>query len=156
MFFTIPAHINLGMSSKLGTLDEVDLKILEILKKDGRKPFVDIGKALGLSEGAVRRRVKLMQEKGVIERFTIELSKDFVVNAISFIYFEKGERSKDTLQKIAEMENVETIYELTGRIDAVALISAKNISELNKCIDEIRRLEGVKATETAVILRVIR
>ncbi|MEM3820087.1 MAG: Lrp/AsnC family transcriptional regulator, partial [Nitrososphaerota archaeon] len=101
-----------------GTLDEIDVKILEILKKDGRKPFVDIGKALGLSEGAVRRRVKLMQEKGIIKRFTIELSKDFIVNAISFIYFEKGERSKDTLQKIAEMENIETVYELTGRIDA--------------------------------------
>ncbi|MEM3820066.1 MAG: Lrp/AsnC ligand binding domain-containing protein, partial [Nitrososphaerota archaeon] len=85
-----------------------------------------------------------------------ELSKDFIVNAISFIYFEKGERSKDTLQKIAEMENIETVYELTGRIDAVALISSRNISELNRCIDEIRKLEGVKATETAVILRVIR
>ncbi|MEM1584674.1 MAG: Lrp/AsnC family transcriptional regulator [Nitrososphaerota archaeon] len=144
------------MSSMWGTLDEIDVKILEILKKDGRKPFVDIGKALGLSEGAVRRRVKLMQEKGIIKRFTIELSKDFIVNAISFIYFEKGERSKDTLQKIAEMENIETVYELTGRIDAVALISARNISELNRCIDEIRKLEGVKATETAVILRVIR
>ncbi|MEM4536317.1 MAG: Lrp/AsnC ligand binding domain-containing protein [Nitrososphaerota archaeon] len=57
---------------------------------------------------------------------------------------------------MAEMENIETVYELTGRIDAVALISARNISELNRCIDEIRKLEGVKATETAVILRVIR
>ncbi len=156
MFFTLPLHVSFGMSSMWGTLDEIDVKILEILKKDGRKPFVDIGKALGLSEGAVRRRVKLMQEKGIIKRFTIELSKDFIVNAISFIYFEKGERSKDTLQKIAEMENIETVYELTGRIDAVALISARNISELNRCIDEIRKLEGVKATETAVILRVIR
>ncbi len=156
MFFTLPLHVSFGMSSMWGTLDEIDVKIIEILKKDGRKPFVDIGKALGLSEGAVRRRVKLMQEKGIIKRFTIELSKDFIVNAISFIYFEKGERSKDTLQKIAEMENIETVYELTGRIDAVALISARNISELNRCIDEIRKLEGVKATETAVILRVIR
>jgi len=144
------------MPSKWGALDEVDLKILEILKKDGRRPFVEIGRALGLSEGAVRRRVKLMLEEGIIKKFTVELGRDFVVNAVSFIYFEKGERSKDTLQKIAEMENVETVYELTGRIDALALISARSISELNKCIDEIRKLEGVKATETAVILRVIR
>lgn len=144
------------MSSRWEALDDVDVKILEILKKDGRKPFVEIGKALGLSEGAVRRRVKLMQERGIIKRFTVELSKDFIVNAISFIYFEKGEHSRDLLQKIAEMENVETVYELTGRIDAVALISARSISELNKCIDDIRKFEGIRATETAVILRTIR
>lgn len=144
------------MLSKWRTLDSTDLKILEMLKKDGRKPFVEIGKALGLSEGAVRRRVKLMQDKGVIKRFTVEVDTDFVVNAISFIYFEKGENTRELPQKIAEIESVETVYELTGRIDAVALISAKNISELNRCIDEIRRLEGVNATETAVILRTLK
>ncbi|MCF8884710.1 MAG: Lrp/AsnC family transcriptional regulator [Nitrososphaerota archaeon] len=144
------------MSSKWETLDEVDLKILEILKRDGRKSFVEIGKMLGLSEGAVRRRVKLMQEKGIIRRFTVEIAMDAVVNAVSFIFFEKSEHSRELLQRIAEIDSVEKVYELTGRIDAIALISARNISELNRCIDEIRRLEGVKATETAVILRVVK
>lgn len=144
------------MTSKWASLDSVDLKILEILKKDGRKPFVEIGKALGLSEGAVRRRVKVMQEKGIIKRFTVELDKEMAVNALSFIFFEKGEHARDLPKKIAEIESVETVYELTGRIDAVAVISARSISELNRCIDEIRRLEGVSATETAVILRTIK
>ncbi|MCS7125770.1 MAG: Lrp/AsnC ligand binding domain-containing protein [Aigarchaeota archaeon] len=97
-----------------------------------------------------------MQEKGIIKKFTVEINKDFVVNAISFIFFEKSGHTRDIPQKIAEIESVDTVYELTGRIDAVALISAKNISELNKCIDEIRRIEGVSATETAVILRRIK
>ncbi|MEM1742384.1 MAG: Lrp/AsnC family transcriptional regulator, partial [Nitrososphaerota archaeon] len=118
--------------------------------------FVEIGKMLGLSEGAVRRRAKLMQEKGIIRRFTVEIAMDAVVNAVSFIFFEKSEHSRELLQRIAEIDSVEKVYELTGRIDAIALISARNISELNRCIDEIRRLEGVKATETAVILRVVK
>lgn len=144
------------MVSVWETLDEIDLKILEILKKDGRKPFVEIGKELGLSEGAVRRRVRILQERGIIKRFTIELNREYVINAVSFISFNKGEHSKGLVEKIAQIDAVESVYELTGRFDAMALISAKNISELNRCVDDIRRLEGVKTTETAVILRMVR
>jgi len=137
-------------------LDEIDLKILEILKKDGRKPFVEIGKELGLSEGAVRRRIRLLQERGVIKRFTVELSKDYVINAVTFISFEKGNLVKDLVDRIASLPSIESVYELTGRFDAMVMISAKNISDLNRCVDEIRRLDGVRDTETAVILRVVK
>jgi len=137
-------------------LDEIDLKILEILKKDGRKPFVEIGKELGLSEGAVRRRIRLLQERGVIKRFTVELSKDYVINAVTFISFEKGNLVKDLVDRLASLPSIESVYELTGRFDAMVMISAKNISDLNRCVDEIRRLDGVRDTETAVILRVVK
>ena len=137
-------------------MDEIDLKILEILKKDGRKPFVEIGKELGLSEGAVRRRIRLLQERGVIKRFTVELSKDYVINAVTFISFEKGNLVKDLVDRIASLPSIESVYELTGRFDAMVMISAKNISDLNRCVDEIRRLDGVRDTETAVILRVVK
>ncbi len=137
-------------------MDEIDLKILEILKKDGRKPFVEIGKELGLSEGAVRRRIRLLQERGVIKRFTVELSKDYVINAVTFISFEKGNLVKDLVDRLASLPSIESVYELTGRFDAMVMISAKNISDLNRCVDEIRRLDGVRDTETAVILRVVK
>lgn len=137
-------------------LDEIDIKIIEILKKDGRKPFVEIGKELGLSEGAVRRRIRILQEKGVIKRFTVELSKDYVINAVTFISFEKGDMARELVEKISNIPSVESVYELTGRFDAMVMISAKNISDLNRCVDEIRGLEGVRGTETAVILRVVK
>lgn len=137
-------------------MDEIDLKILEILKKDGRKPFVEIGKELGLSEGAVRRRIRILQERGVIKRFTVELSKDYVINAVTFISFEKGNLVKDLVDRLASLPSIESVYELTGRFDAMVMISAKNISDLNRCVDEIRRLDGVRDTETAVILRVVK
>jgi len=144
------------MAMSWDMLDDIDLKILEILKKDGRKPFVEIGKELGLSEGAVRRRIKILQEKGVIKRFTVELSRDYVINAITFISFDKGDMVKELVEKISSIPAVESVYELTGRYDAMAIISARSVSELNRCVDEIRKLEGVKTTETSVILRVVK
>ena len=54
-------------------LDSVDEKIVRILQTDSRRPFVEIAAEIGLSESAVRRRVKNMAKTGVITQFTIEL-----------------------------------------------------------------------------------
>ena len=136
-------------------LDEIDHKIIEILRRDGRKPFIEIGRSIGLSEGAVRRRVKLLQERGIIKRFTIEVDKGYGVRAVTFLQFEPSLPPKRIVDEIAKIAGVETIYELTGRFDALAILSAPSIIELNERIDKIRNIEGVKNTETAVILRVI-
>ena len=54
-------------------MDEIDLKILEILKVNSRTKYVEMAKMVNLTEGAVRRRVKIMHEEGVIRKFTIEM-----------------------------------------------------------------------------------
>ncbi len=143
------------MAAEWRFLDDIDLKIIELLRKDGRMSFIDIGKKVGLSEGAVRRRVKLLQERGVIKRFTIEVDRGYGVSAITFIQLEYSSSAKDVVNKVANVPGVEIVYELTGRFDALAIISAPSIGELNERIDLIRNIEGVKNTETAVILRII-
>lgn len=143
------------MAGEWRFLDDIDLKIIELLRKDGRMSFIDIGKKVGLSEGAVRRRVKLLQERGVIKRFTIEVNRGYGVSAITFIQLEYSSSAKDVVDKVAKVPGVETVYELTGRFDALAVISAPSIGELNERIDLIRNIDGVKSTETAVILRII-
>ena len=59
------------MSSDLNSIDE---KIINILQADSRKPFVEIAKQIGLSESAVRRRVKNLLDSKAIKKFTIELN----------------------------------------------------------------------------------
>jgi len=144
------------MSSEPHILDDIDVKILELLSKDSRMSFVDIGRRVGLSEGAVRRRVKLLQERGVIKRFTIEVDRNYGVSAVMFIQLEPGSSPKQVVEKITGVPGVEVVYELTGRFDILAILSAPSISELNERIDKIRDIEGIRDTETAVILKVIR
>jgi len=144
------------MEAERHILDDVDAKILELLRKDGRMSFIDIGRKVGLSEGAVRRRVKLLQERGIIKKCTIEVDKTYGVSAVTFIQLEPGSSPKQVVDKVANVPGVEVVYELTGRFDVIAVLSAPSIGELNERIDTIRDIEGVKDTETAVILRVIR
>jgi DNA-binding Lrp family transcriptional regulator len=143
------------MAEEHYALDPVDLKIIELLKKDGRMPFVELGKRVGLSEAAVRRRVKILQERGIIKRFTVDVDEGFQVSAVIFLQFESSSFPGEIVEKIARVPGIRAIYELTGRFDAIVIISASRISELNERIDKIRAIEGVKSTETAVVLRVL-
>lgn len=131
----------------------MDERILEILESDARVPFVELGKKLGLSEGAVRRRVKRLVETGVIKRFTIERGAAQGVRALSFLTIDPGTPTPRVAERLAYISGIQAIYELTGEYDAVALISSPSVEDLNRCIEEIRGVEGVRDTNTAIILR---
>nr|MDQ5875316.1 AsnC family transcriptional regulator [Thermoproteota archaeon] len=66
-------------------VDETDEKILRILQADSRRAFVDIANEIGLSESAVRRRVKNLVDRTIIKRFTIELGVSDKTSAITLI-----------------------------------------------------------------------
>jgi len=53
-------------------MDEIDLKILKILKQNSRAKYVRIAESVGLTEGAVRRRIRALTATGIIKRFTVE------------------------------------------------------------------------------------
>lgn len=137
-------------------MDETDAKILEILKKDARKPYIEIAKELGLSEGAVRRRVKNLIKKGIITKFTIEIGRKHSVKAITFITIDPGVPTPLVSEKLATLDGVDNVYELTGEYDAAVVVSANNVAELNKCIEEIRKIQGIKNTNTVLILRTVK
>jgi len=139
-----------------GMLDSTDEKIIEILKKNSRKPFVDIAEDVGLSESAVRRRVKTLIDNGIIKRFTLELSTPDKTSALTLISVNPSVDTSKVSERLKTLEGVDTVYEITGQYDIVAIISAPTITDINKCIDNVRRIEGVDDTNTVIILRTVK
>ena len=135
--------------------DKVDEKIINYLKEDSRESFVDIGKKLKLSESAVRRRVKNLVDGGTIKRFTVELGEENATSAIVLISVESSTDTSKVSEKLAKLEGVKTVYEITGQYDIITIISATNISEINSSIDALRKIPGVNDTNTVIILRKI-
>jgi Lrp/AsnC family transcriptional regulator of lysine biosynthesis len=129
-------------------MDETDLKILMILKEDARMKYVDIAKSVGLTEGAVRRRIKKLIHKGTIKRFTIETTAEF--EGIVLVKTETT-RTKDITAKIRKITT--RVFEVSGDYDIAVLIQAYTIEELNGKIDEIRKLHGVQNTRTLIKLK---
>jgi DNA-binding Lrp family transcriptional regulator len=135
--------------------DKVDEKIIEYLKENSRESFVDIGKKLKLSESAVRRRVKNLVDSNTIKRFTLEMGEENVTSAIVLVSVDSATDTSKVSLKLAKLEGVKTVYEITGQYDITTIISATNISEINNSIDALRKIPGVIDTNTVIILRKI-
>ena len=135
--------------------DKVDEKIIGYLKENSRESFVDIGKKLKLSESAVRRRVKNLVDSGAIKRFTLEFGEDNVTSAIVLVSVDSATDTSKVSAKLAKIEGVKTVYEITGQYDITTIISASNISEINNSIDALRKIPGVIDTNTVIILKKI-
>jgi len=137
-------------------LDSVDEKIIQTLQKDSRKSFVEIASEIGLSESAVRRRVKNLIHNGIIKKFTIEMSARDKTSAITLISVNSTADTNVVSSKLMNLKGVEVIYEITGQYDIAAIIAAPTIIEINKCIDDVRKTEGVYDTNTVIILKTMR
>jgi Lrp/AsnC family transcriptional regulator, regulator for asnA, asnC and gidA len=137
-------------------IDETDDKIIRILQGDSRRAFVDIANEIGLSESAVRRRVKNLVDSGVIKRFTIELGASDKTSAITLVSVSSSADTSAVSQRLMKLGGVEVIYEITGQYDIAAIIAAPAIGEINMCIDDIRKIEGVSDTNTVIILKTMK
>jgi Lrp/AsnC family transcriptional regulator, regulator for asnA, asnC and gidA len=137
-------------------LDSTDEKIMQLLREDSRKSFVDIGAEIGLSESAVRRRVKNLMDSGLIRRFTIEVGTSNKTSAITFISVDSHVETDTVCARLMDLDGVEVIYEITGQYDVAVIIGAPSIADINRCVDNLRRIEGVSDTNTVIVLRTIR
>lgn len=140
----------------LNNIDSFDEKIIKILQNDARKPFVEIANTIGLSESAVRRRIKNLTDNNIIKKFTIEINNNDKTSAITLISVASSSEASTVTSKLLNLEGVDVVYEITGQYDIAAIISAPAISEINSYIDEVRKIEGVSDTNTVIILKTLK
>ena len=134
-------------------MDEIDKEIIRILKQDGRATYSEIGKKIGLSEGAVRKRVKDLVGSGVIKKFTLKLSLSEGAEAMALVSVNPSIPTSKISTELLKLPNVESVYEITGEYDVAIFISAMSIVEVNECIERIRKIDGIIKTNTMIILR---
>jgi len=134
-------------------MDETDKKIIKILKDDSRAGYVEISNQVNLSEGAVRKRIKTLTDNGSIRKFTIKIGTTQGAEAITLLTANPAYPTQEVTKRIQQIPNVETIYEVTGEYDIIAVINGMNVVEVNECIEKIRRVEGITKTNTMIVLR---
>ena len=133
-------------------IDHLDDKIIEILKKDSRRPFVEIATELNVSEGTIRSRVKKLFEEGIIQSFTIKTSSKNV-KALIEVKIDVNVNTSEVAGNIAKFEGVSEVFEVTGEEDIVAIIDVTSSPQLNEIIERIRRFDNVQSTRTRLILK---
>src|SRR5688500_19918918 len=105
----------------LNNIDSFDEKIIKILQNDARKPFVEIANTIGLSESAVRRRIKNLTDNNVIKKFTIEINNRGKTSAITLISVASSSDTSTVTSKLLNLEGVDVVYEITGQYNIAAI-----------------------------------
>ncbi|MBN2150863.1 MAG: Lrp/AsnC family transcriptional regulator [Candidatus Lokiarchaeota archaeon] len=140
-------------------LDEVDLKILELLKGDSRRSFQDIAKAIEMTDVTVRRRVKDLVQKGVIKKFTIETDSQKLGRGLQgLIRIEmKVSEQKKIMSEIVKFEEVDEAYYLAGKCGLWVKVDLEGMEKLEDFIkDKLSMLDGITNIDTCIVLKTLK
>ena len=143
-----------GTNRVAGHLDATSKAIIEQLQQDGRRPYAAIGKAVGLSEAAVRQRVQRLIESDAMQivAVTNPLELGFARQAMIGIRVE-GPLDK-VADQLADMSEIDYVVITAGSIDLLAEVVCESDEELLEIVaNRVRTLPGVRSTETFVYLR---
>ena len=140
---------------KMQHVDELDLRLLSELKKDGNISVPLLSKKLDTNASVLYSRIKRLLRKKMIKKFTIEIDEaqlGFQVKAS--VGINRDPKLKETIHnELMETAEVDHICEVTGRFDIIISVLAKDLEQLHSVIiEKIGRIEGIQNTETFVEL----
>ncbi|HEY6496212.1 MAG TPA: Lrp/AsnC family transcriptional regulator [Trebonia sp.] len=147
------AHGPRGGAVATPALDEISKLIIEQLQSDGRRSYAAIGKAVGLSEAAVRQRVQRLHETGVMEivAVTDPLKLGFRRQAMI------GLRCDGDVQKVADevaaMDEIDYVVLTAGSFDLLLEVVCEDDDHLLEILSRVRGVPSVTSTETFVYLK---
>ena len=132
-------------------MDDLDRRILNILRRDARTPYTEIADQVGTSEGTVRNRVERLSEDGIIERFTVATHTGNV-KAMIEISVAVDVNTTEVSRRLAEWNQVDFVWQVSGEEDIVMVVDAADTGAVNELITRARELDEVKNTKTRLIL----
>ena len=135
-------------------MDEIDSRIVSLLRKNSRSTNSEIGKIVGLGEGAIRKGISALLISGEIKRFTLESKSDLKnISALVFISVEENVPTDKIAKQVLSLEGAKEVFEITGEYDVCAFVTSEDIEKVNSIIDKIRNLKHVLDTKTQIILK---
>ena len=139
-------------------IDDVDIQIINLLQEDSRLSFNKIARELGISVGTAYNRIKSLEDRGVLKGYTVivdPVKVGYSLTAIILIQAE-GKHLLDVENEISKIDNVISVYDITGDFDIAVIARFKDRSGLNDFIKRLLAMPYVKRTVTNVVLNVVK
>lgn len=137
-------------------VDKTDLKILEILMQDAKKPFTEVAKKAFVSGGTVHVRMNKLEEAGIVEKTTLKLNYaklGYDITAFIGIYLEKSALYDQVLAKLKGIPEITSIHYTTGNYSMFVRIHCRDTNHLKLVLhDKMQQVEGIERTETMISL----
>jgi Lrp/AsnC family transcriptional regulator for asnA, asnC and gidA len=136
------------------TLDEVSKQIVEQLQQDGRRSYASIGKAVGLSEAAVRQRVQRLTDSGVMQIVAVTDPLQIGFGRQAMVGINVDGSVQPVADALSAMDEVIYVVSTAGTYDVLCEVVSIGDEELLDLVStRIRAVPGVRTTETFVYLK---
>lgn len=137
-------------------IDNTDLKILEILMQDAKRPFTEVAKKVNVSQGTVHVRMNKMEEAGILGKTTLRINYaklGFDITAFIGIYLEKSALYESVLAKLKGIPEITSIHYTTGNYSMFLKIHCRDTNHLKEVLhDKMQQVDGIERTETMISL----
>ncbi len=134
----------------MARLDDLDMKILSSLYADASVSVPKLSKEMGVNLSVMYSRIKRLQKRGVIEKFTVLVNEDNLgmrAGALAGLTIDPKQR-ETVLKEVEKVEGVRLIREVTGRFDIIVNLKGQSLDELHRAVyDIIGKISGVMQTE---------
>ena len=136
------------------SLDATDQALLAVLRKNARLPVVDIARQLGVSRATVQNRMKRLEQSGVVLGYTVAVRPEVQPHPVrALMSIAVGSREeKAVIGQLHGIPSVVAVHHTTGRWDLIAEIRTDTLANFNAIVGEVRQLDGIKSTETNLLL----
>jgi Lrp/AsnC family transcriptional regulator, leucine-responsive regulatory protein len=135
-------------------ISENDARILDVLQRDGRRPYADLGAEVGISGPSAHERVKKLESRGVITGYAAIVDPRAVgydILAFSWIIQAPGTTSIDLAEMFAAIPEIEECHHITGEADYLIKVRARDTRDLERVLRAVRATPHVFQTETDVV-----
>jgi Lrp/AsnC family leucine-responsive transcriptional regulator len=141
--------------SQKADIDRLDARILDILQRDGRRTYADIGAEVGISAPSVHERVKKLEARGVISGYAARVDPARVgrgILAFTWVSQAPGTASDDLTTDFAAIPEVEECHHIAGEADYLLKIRALDTKDLERVIRILSNTRHVNSTDTEIVL----
>ena len=147
------------MPSHSDLIDEVNLRIIDLLSRDASRPFVEIAKELEISDATVHMRVRRLMASGIIRKFTISTDDRLLgYSQVAFMGINVKDDSIDEVTSIlCKFDEVLEVHEMYGHFDLLLKLRAKSLEEMRNTIaNGIRKIPQISGGELMPALRTVK
>lgn len=135
-------------------MDELSLKLLSLLKADGRMSVTALSQALGVSRLTVDNRIKRLEAEDIISGYTVLLGTEEFKHKINgwIMINVAANKEERAIKLILRMVEISRLHTTNGKWDLAAEIQTSTLEEFDKAVSELRKIDGIEATETNLLL----
>ena len=135
-------------------MDELSLKLLSLLKADGRMSVTALSQALGVSRLTVDSRIKRLEAEDIISGYTVLLGTEEFKHKINgwIMINVAANKEERAIKLILRMVEISRLHTTNGKWDLAAEIQTSTLEEFDKAVSELRKIDGIEATETNLLL----